>query len=429
MATERELIDQRNVIAQQLRTMLSEAGTAGFTPEQEANYTKMDADMAALEEQVKNVRKNTDRLASLEEHETRLRETSARTPVIKNAQPAGSLPDKKNRFASAEYKAEYARFLRGEMSANEVRALQTDSPVAGGFTRPDEDFQAQLIQAIDDDVIVRQLGRGYTLDRAESLTFPTRSADISDATWGTELQVATADTALQFGKRALTPHPLTAQILVSKLLFKQSKIDVNGLVNERMAYKFSVPMENAYMTGDGAGKPLGLFTISANGLSSGRDIITGASSVNPTANHLIATFYNLKATYRRNASWILNRTYMSTIRRIQDSNNNYVWTPAGFGVAQGLTVGKPDMILGAPYFESEFSPSTLTASGTAVTGSYAIVGDFKAGYYYVDGADLGINRYDQINAATNQDTFIGLFQTDGAPVLEEAFSRARGTST
>ena len=40
-------------------------------------------------------------------------------------------------------------------------------------------------------------------------------------------------------------------------------------------------------------------------------------------------------------------------------------------------------------------------------------------------SDILVNRYDQVNAATNQDTYIGLFQVDGAPVLEEAFARSR----
>ena len=132
------------------------------------------------------------------------------------------------------------------------------------------------------------------------------------------------------------------------------------------------------------------------------------------------------------ASWITNRTYLSSIRRLQDANSNYIWMPSGMGFAQGLTAQSGDTLLGLPYYESEYSPSTLalsSAASTAVAGSYAIVGDFNAGYYIADRAGLGVARYDQINAVTNQDTYIGLLQTDGAPVLEEAFSRARGTST
>ena len=160
---------------------------------------------------------------------------------------------------------------------------------------------------------------------------------------------------------------------------------------------------------------------------------TSASSANPTALNLIATFYTLKPQYRRNASWILHRTWMSAIRRLQDGNNNFIWQPAGFNFAQGVAVGKPDTIVGAPYYESEYAPSVATAAGSsgvgaASSGYFACVGDFSKGYYIADRAGLGIAMYDQINAATNQNTYIGLWETDGRPVLEEALVRARAST-
>lgn len=434
MATERELIEQRNTIVQQLRTMLTDAGPTGLSGEQEANYDKMHADMTALEEQVKAIRKTQERAFALEEREARLNSESQTKPVAKQIAVSGGVTGKAmSRAATPEYAAEFTHWLRTGEQGREMRALQSDVAVAGGFTIAAEQFVADLIAGVNDDLVIRQLASIYTLDRAQQLTFPTRSADLADATWGTELQVATADTALTVGQRNLIPHPLTAQILVSKLLFQQSRIDIDAFVRERFVYKFGVTMEKAYMEGLGAGQPLGLFIGSANGLSTNRDVTTSASSANPTALNLISTFYSLKPQYRRNATWVFHRTWLSGIRKLQDSQNNFIWTPAGFGFAQGMTVGHPDMLLGRPYYESEYAPSVVTAGGSSgvgvsSSGYFALVGDLKRGYYIADAVDLGINRYDQINAATNQDTFIGLFQTDGAPVLEEALARARSST-
>lgn len=431
MATERELLDQRNVIAQQLRTMLTEAGDAGFTPEQEANYDKQNADMLSLEEQVKDIRKAEKRAFELEDREKRLLTEPQTTPVHQQDTVAGRKA--KSRRATPEYAEEFRNWIRTGEKGPEMRAFQADSDPAGGYTIPYEQFENQLIENIDDEVVLRQIASVYTLDNGQRLTFPSRATDLGAATWGTELTVATADTTAAFGQRSLVPHPLTAQILVSKLLYQQTRIDIDAFVRERFAYQFGITMETAYMAGLGAGRPLGVFIGDANGLSTARDVTTSASSANPTALNIIATFYTLKPQYRRNASWLFHRNWLSAIRRLQDANNDFIWTPAGFGVAQGLTVGHPDLLMGRPYYETEYAPSVTTAAGSSGVGSassgyFAAVGDFKRGYYIADRAGLGIARYDQINAVTNQDTYIGLLETDGTPVLEEALVRARAST-
>ena len=428
--TELQLLEKRNVIAQQLRTMLKEAPDGQLVGEQLANYDDMHIDMCELEDQVKAIRETARRSAALEEREAGLRDEAQSTPIHQR-QAAGGKPAKFN--ATDEYRDAFRDYLRTGRKSPELRALASDTDVAGGYTIPYEQFADEFIQAVDDDVFVRQLATKFTLENGQRLTFPSRASDLGDATWGTELQVATADSTLAVGQRVLTPHPLTAQILVSKLLYGVSSIDIDAFVRQRFVYKYGITAEKAYLEGTGAGRPLGVFIGDANGLSTTRDVTTSASSANPTALNLIATFYTLKPQYRRNASWILHRTWMSSIRRLQDGNNNFIWQPAGFNFAQGVAVGKPDTIVGAPYYESEYAPSVTTAAGSsgvgaASSGYFACVGDFSKGYYIADRAGLGIAMYDQINAATNQNTYIGLWETDGRPVLEEALVRARAST-
>lgn len=430
---ERELLEKRNVIAQQLRTMIQAAPNGQLVGEQLANYDQMHKDMCDLEDQVKAIRETQRRAFELEEREKKLQTEPQSKPIAQREQPDVKTSRAVSRRASAEYAEEFREWLRTGVKGPEMRAFAADTDVAGGYTIPYEQFEADLIQNINDEVVVRQLARKFTLSNGQRLTFPTRASDVGNATWGTELQVATADTTAAFGQRSLTPHPLTLQILVSKLLAQQTSIDIDAYVRERFAYQFAITMETAYMAGNGAGRPLGLFIGDANGLSTTRDVTTSASSANPTALNFIATFYTLKPQYRKNASWVFHRNWLSAIRRLQDANNNFIWTPAGFGVAQGMTVGHPDLLLGRPYYESEYAPSVTTAAGSSGTGTnssgyFAVVGDFNAGYYIADRAGLGINRYDQINAATNQDTYIGLLETDGKPVLEEALVRARAST-
>ena len=214
--TELQLLEKRNTIAQQLRTMITEAPDGALVGEQLANYDAMHKDMCDLEDQVKAIRETQRRASALDEREQRLRDEPQTTPVHQRQTADG----KARGFASTkEYQEAFSNYLRTGQRSPELRALAADTDVAGGFTIPYEQFSDQFIQAVDDEVAVRTLASKFTLEAGQRLTFPTRASDLGDATWGTELQVATAATTLAVGQRSLTPHPMTAQILVSKLLY------------------------------------------------------------------------------------------------------------------------------------------------------------------------------------------------------------------
>ena len=62
---------------------------------------------------------------------------------------------------------------------------------------------------------------------------------------------------------------------VSKTLIRNAALSPETIVREEMAHQFADLMETAYFTGDGVNKPLGIFTASANGISTGQDVSTG----------------------------------------------------------------------------------------------------------------------------------------------------------
>jgi HK97 family phage major capsid protein len=77
------------------------------------------------------------------------------------------------------------------------------------------------------------------------------------------------------------------------------------------------------------------------------------------------------------------------------------------------------MLFGVPVFVSEYAPNTFT------TGLYVgIIGDFSF-YWTADALDFSIQRLNELYAATNQTGFIGRLESDGMPVLEEAFVRVK----
>jgi HK97 family phage major capsid protein len=298
------------------------------------------------------------------------------------------------------------------MAPQEFRALQADLDTVGGFLRPDQEFVARIIQNVDNAVYIRQLATVIPLPSAETLVFPRKTTDASDPTWTSELSIGSADSALAFGRTSITPHPLAKSIRVSNTLLRVSAIAIESYVQEQLAMVFAATQEAAFMTGNGAGQPLGLFTASAQGISTSRDMSTGNAQTAIAADNLRRNKYNLKIQYRNRPStrWIFNRTVVRDISLLKDGDGQYLWRP-------GLTGTDPDTIDGTPVLESEYAPNTMT-SGLYI----GLLGDL-AQYTIVDALSMQIQRVVELYAATNETGYIARLECDGKPVVEEAFSR------
>jgi HK97 family phage major capsid protein len=269
---------------------------------------------------------------------------------------------------------------------------------------------------MDDQVDIRRLATVQQLTQAESLGVPTLDTDLADAEWTSEIGTGSQDDALRFGKRELRPNPLAKRVKVSRTLLRRAALNPETIVRERMAYKFGVTAEKAYMTGDGNKKPLGLFTASADGIPTTRDVQTG-SATGFTGDGLIEAKYTLKGQYWARAQWLFHRDAIKLIRKLRDDTGgagvgNYIWQP-------GLANDRPDTILDLPYLVSEFAPNTFT------TGLYAgMLADFSF-YWIADALSMEVQRLVELYAESNQVGFIGRLETDGMPVKPEAFIRLK----
>jgi HK97 family phage major capsid protein len=313
-----------------------------------------------------------------------------------------------------EIKAAFDRFLRRGMNALtpvEIKALAADSDPSGGYLVAPQEFVAELIKFVDNMVIIRGLATVHPLTKSDSLGVPTMESDVDDADWTSELDTGSDDAGLTFGKRELRPHPLAKRAKISNKLLRVSALDVEGIVISRLGYKFAVTQEKHFMVGDGAEKPLGIFTVSTDGISAARDVVTGDNTA-VTADSLIDTKYSIKQPYWRALKWIFHRDILKIIRKLKDGDGQYLWQV-------GITGGQPDTILDCPVLMSEYAPNTVGA------GNYAgIIGDFSK-YWIADSLEMQVQRLIELYAEKNQTGFIGRLETDGMPVLEEAFARVK----
>ncbi len=355
--------------------------------------------IAGIEKEERNL---LDNIALIERQETREKELAAQP---QNLVAGVENSDEKR---AKQYEANFRQFLVN----GERRDLAADAAASGGNIVAPQQFVNSLLTKLNDMVQVRQFATKYTLGSFANLGIPTLNTDASDSDWTTEVAAVTNDTALDFGKRTMAPSMLTKGIKVSIKLLEVATIPAEQIVLDRFAYKFAITEEKAFLTGNGTGRPLGLFTASASGISTGRDLSTGNSTTAIVPDNLHGQVYNIKSQYRRNAKWLFHRDAISAIRKLKDTTNQYLWQPA-------VAAGQPDTLLGYPVLESEYVPNTFT------TGLYVgLFGDLSY-YWIVDQLPYTVQRLTELYANTNQVGFIGRRSIDAAPVDESAFSRVK----
>jgi HK97 family phage major capsid protein len=398
-----EMKQERAAKIEEGRKVLDVAETEkrALTGDENAKYDAIFSEVCELTSTIERVEKQV-------EAERSIAESAAKTAEINGGEP-------NNTEERQALLIEAARsFLMGERLdprvADEWRALQAGSDTEGGYIMMPEQMANQLIKALDDEVFIRGMATTFQVPNAQSLGAPSLDNDPSDADWTTELQTGSEDSDMSFGKRKLEPHPFAKRIKVSNDLLRSGMMNPEQLVLSRLAYKFGITEEKAFLLGHGAGQPLGLFTASNDGISTGRDISTGNTTTAMTFDGLLEAFYSVKSAYQRNGSWLFHRDGIKQIAKLKDGNNQYIWRAS-------VVEGRPDTIQSRPVFSSEYVPNTFT------TGLYVgIYGDFK-NYWIADAMDLQIQRLIELYAETNQTGFIGRASADGMPVLEEAFAR------
>lgn len=405
----KDLREQRGQLVHDAREILNkaEAEKRELTAEEDGKYKELFAKQESLRSQIEREEQMAEAERQTAEAELRRRdegkggnkENEARTP---------------GKRGSDEYRDAFNRFLsggRGALSEAEVRALQADNDASGGFMVASEQFVDQLIQAVDNAVFIRQRATKFRLANAASMGAPALDADPADADWTSELATGSEDSTMSFGKRELHPNPLAKRIKVSNKLLRQSP-RADSLVMSRLAYKFGVSQEKGFMTGSGANQPLGLFTASAAGISTARDVSTGNTTTAPTFDGLISAKFGLKGQYWNKAEWLFHRDVLAVVAKLKDGDGQYLWR-------ESVRAGEPDRLLNLPVMMSEYAPNTLT------TGLYAgILGDFSH-YWIADALDMQVQRLVELYAESNQTGFIGRLETDGMPTLAEAFVRVK----
>ena len=364
-----------------------------LSAEDDAAYTKMEQEITDLGKEI----------ARLERQEAL--DAELNRPVNKpiTGKPMnGKLEDDgegKTGRASDEYKKNFWNAMRSKSPVpNVTNALQIGTDTEGGYLVPDE-FENTLVEALEEENIFRQMAKIIQTSSGDR-KIPV-VATKGTASWMDE-EGAYPESDDSFGQVSIGAYKLGTMIKVSEELLNDSVFDLQSYITREFARRIGSKEEEAFFTGNGTGKPLGILA-ATGGAETG---ITAASATAVTADELIDLYYSLRSPYRRNAVWTLNDSTVKAIRKLKDGNGQYLWQP-------GITAGAPDMILGRPVRTSTYMPEIAAGAKTIAFGDFSY-------YWIADRQGRSFKRLNELFAATGQVGFLASQRVDGKLVLPEA---------
>lgn len=419
MPTSVELREERAALVSQARDLQKRAETEAreLTSEESEQFDRIMADVDGLRSKIDRIEKLESAEADLDAPEPRASQPFSPEARDRRDEARAAQGDE------ARQKADFRHWmLTGEVregvrpnarAVAEYRDTIVGTDSKGGYLIAPVRLTADIVKAVDNQVFMRRLARIDTVTDAKKLGIRKLSARMADADWNTEVQPVAEDTTMAFDRRDLEPFKCSKLAKVSNRTLALST-DAEGIIRDELAYAFAITQEKAFLTGNGTAKPLGVFTASASGIPTGRDVSTGNTTTAIGADNLFEVLYSINSGYLNGPSvgWIFHRDAVKQVRKLKTTDNQYLWQP-------GLQQGQPDSLLGYPVYMSEYAPNTFT------TGLYVgLFGNFA--YYRI--AQLNVmflQRLVELYAATDEVGFIGRMWADGAPLLDAAFARVK----
>ena len=349
----------------------------------------------AMEKTIVDLGREIDRL---ERQERMGQELSAATSTPLVGQPGShEIKTEPHSTATDSYSHAFWNNIRNRNWLDIHNDLQVGEDTEGGYLVPDE-FERKLIGALEEENVFRTLAtKIQTSSGDRKIPIITQRGE---AVWMEEEEAYTLSDD-SFGQLSLSAYKVGTAIKISEELLNDSVFDLPAYITKEFARRIGTKEEEAFIIGDGAGKPTGIFAATGGAMD-------GATTVGATItfDDMMELFYSVKSPYRKKSTWLLNEQTLKALRKVKDNNGNYIWQPS-------VSVGLPDTILNRPYVTSVYAP-TPDAGNKAVA-----FGDFS--YYWIaDRQGRSMKRLNELFAMNGQVGFLASQRVDGKLILPEA---------
>jgi HK97 family phage major capsid protein len=295
----------------------------------------------------------------------------------------------------------------------EKRALSMGVGAQGGFLVP-EQFDANIRMVTDGSVLIRPRAQvipaGDPPDSAITIPALDQSGARGVYSGVTVDWIAEGhqkpETEPRFSEIKLEPHEVAASVFITDKLLRNSKA-AGALVQQLMRKVVIAAEEDAFYTGDGVGKPLGII-----GHPSSINVARTAAAQIQYAD--IVGMYS-QAKFGGKLAWIASQTTLPQLMTLADPGaaGTLIWQP-------NAREGAPGTLLGIPVLLNDQSP---------VLGALGDLALVDLDYYLIkDGSGIAIAMSEHVRFRENQVCIKVFWNVDGQPWLTTPLLQRDGAS-
>lgn len=378
-----ELIEKRAKVWETAKNFVDthEDKNGNLSAEDKETYSRMEAEIEELTNSIERQQR-----AERREQELSKPVNSPITGKPYKDEPQGEV---KTGRASDEYKKAMLTALRSNFR-QVSNVLQEGVDADGGYLVPEE-YDHRLIDVLTEENIMRGIATKITTSGEHKINI---AATKPAAAWIEEGEALSFGDAT-FEQKILDAHKLHVAIKITEELLYDNAFGLENYIITEFGKALANAEEDAFLNGDGVGKPTGIFDKTKGGES------IGTLSAALKSDDILDLIYKLKRPYRKNASFIMNDATLAQIRKLKDNNGQYLWQPS-------YQANEPDKILGYNIRTSAFAPTDAIAFG-----------DYK--YYNI--GDRGSRSFKQLNelfAGNGMIGYVAKERVDGLLILPEA---------
>ncbi|GHA29358.1 phage capsid protein [Devosia pacifica] len=278
------------------------------------------------------------------------------------------------------YKQSFSAYVKH----GETKSLQAGNAADGGYVVPEETEGTitQLLRALSP---IRAIAGVRQV--SSSVYRRPISVDGAAVGWVGETAARPQTQSPTLDELSFPTMELYAMPAATTTFLDDAAVDVGQWIAEEVNAAFAAQETQAFVKGDGVNKPAGFLNatpIAEADWSWGKlgyvaTGVDGGFAATDPCDRLIDLVYALKAGYRQNASWVMNRRTQSSLRKLKDADGNYLWQPPTSPEGRAS-------FMGFALVEAEDMPDIDD-------DAFAIAfGDFRRGYLVVDRRGVSVLR-------------------------------------
>ncbi len=309
--------------------------------------------------------------------------------TLKSARPVlGGDLGRPRSAAAREHKQAFDAYVRSGdadgLRAIETKAMSIGSNPDGGYLVPPE-IETEIGKRLTAISPIRSIAGQRTISgNLYKKPFMTAGPAVG---WVGETDARPQTASPVLDSLSFPAMELYAMPAATAALLEDSAVNIDEWLGQEVEQVFAAQEGAAFVAGDGVNKPKGFlnYTTVANASWSWGNIgyiasgAAGAFAASNSSDVLVDLIYAVKAGYRQNAVFVMNRKTQSTIRKFKDTTGNYLWQPPA------IAGGRASLMTFA-VVEAEDMPD-IAANSLSVA-----FGDFNRGYLVVDRAGVTVLR-------------------------------------